>query len=134
MHTLQRFHESFDRCVARPGFLEAFYERFMETSDEVRVKFADTRFDRQIGLLRASLHLVSLLAAPPDEVVGEFERIARRHSQAELDIRPELYEVWLDCLVDTVEEFDAAFSDEVARAWRDALRPGIEFMIARYSR
>ncbi len=132
MDTLQRFHESFDRCTARSGFLRAFYERFMGVSEEVREKFRETRFEHQVHLLRASLHLVSMLAAPPDEVMAELDRIARRHARDDLDIRPQLYEDWLDSLVATVADFDPMFGEEVAEAWHDILQPGIAFMTARY--
>ena len=53
-------------------------------------------------------------------------------SRAELDIKPELYDLWLDRLVQAVREFDPKFDPEIETAWRRVLRPGIEFMKSRY--
>ena len=60
------------------------------------------------------------------------DRIAERHGRDKLDIRPELYEVWLDALVTTARELDDEFDDETEAVWREMIRPGIEIMQARY--
>ena len=39
---------------------------------------------------------------------------------------------WLDCLVQAVKEHDPEASEETEALWRDAMRPGIAFMRARY--
>ncbi len=51
---------------------------------------------------------------------------AKRHSRAELDIKPELYDLWLDQLVQAVREFDRMFDTEIEAAWRRLLQAGIE--------
>ena len=71
----------------------------------------------------------AVLGHPEGDV--HLTRIARRHSRAALAIRPELYDLWLDCLIRAVREFDRSFSGETERAWRSVLR-GIEFMKSRY--
>lgn len=70
------------------------------------------------------------LGAP--EGHAHLERIARLHNRDRLDIRPEFYDLWFDCLIVTVKEFDSLFGPAVERAWRDVLTPGIEFMKSRY--
>ena len=64
--------------------------------------------------------------------VAYLERIAQRHGRADLDIPPELYELWLDSLVATARELDPQFDDETETVWREMIRPGIEIMQARY--
>jgi hypothetical protein len=54
--------------------------------------------------------------------------LSRIHGARGRDIPVELYDVWLDCLVETVREHDPLASDNVALAWRIAMTPGIEFM------
>ena len=49
-----------------------------------------------------------------------------------LAIRPELYDLWLDCLIRAVREHDRSFSSETERAWRNVMERGIEFMKSRY--
>ena len=130
---IQRARDSLERCNAGSGFLERFYELFMATSPEIREKFADTDFERQRKALRDSLFLMLSAAGTTKGLAHrELEKLARRHSRAQLDIKPEWYALWLDCLLEAVSEHDPEFSPEIDEAWRDSLRPGIELLIAAY--
>jgi hemoglobin-like flavoprotein len=71
--------------------------------------------------------IVSTIEQKPEGDV-HLERIAVRHSRKGLDIRPHLYDQWLECLVQAVRECDPLFSDETEQAWRRVVRVGIEFM------
>ena len=55
---------------------------------------------------------------------GDLPRIAARHSRNDLDIRPELYDLWAECLVATARECDPGFgprsSGRGARCWGSA--------------
>jgi hemoglobin-like flavoprotein len=73
-----------------------------------------------------------MLASDDSEKKLHLERLAKRHSRAEMDIKPELYDLWLDRLVQAVEEFDPMFNMEIEIAWRRLLQPGIDFMKSRY--
>ena len=53
-------------------------------------------------------------------------------SALERGIAPELYEEWLESLIQTVREFDLEFTDEVELSWRVVLSPGITYMKFRY--
>ena len=55
----------------------------------------------------------------------QLEDLALRHSTLRLTRRP--YEIFLDTLVKTIEEFGKDGPDELA-AWRCALEPGIAFL------
>ena len=55
-----------------------------------------------------------------------------RHSRRGVDIAPHLYELWLDALCEAVEEHDPEFTAELGKQWREAMRPGIELIVARY--
>jgi hemoglobin-like flavoprotein len=61
-------------------------------------------------------------------------QLAERHSKQGVDVPPELYSVWLDCLIETVRRFDPKFNDEVGNAWRRVFSKGIEFMASKYNR
>src|SRR5262249_18015906 len=63
---------------------------------------------------------------------GDLPRIAARHSKKDLDIRPGLYDTWLECLIATVRTQDPQFSAEVETAWRETLAFGITYMRERY--
>ncbi len=134
----QLFNESYERVVGlrdpRLGgdrFFDRFYELFIASSEEVREKFANTDMERQRRMLKQSL--VYLINYYGSNNVDEFLlRIARRHSHADLDIRPGLYDLWLEKLLETVAEFDRHFDDDVARGWRLVLGPGIAYMRSMY--
>ena len=49
---------------------------------------------------------VMMLGSSESERVAYLDRLARLHSRAELDISSKLYDLWLDQLVQAVQEFD----------------------------
>jgi len=56
------------------------------------------------------------------------EHIAESHSANGYNISPELYDYWLDSLMEVVLAFDRDFDEEVDLAWRMIMAPGISFM------
>lgn len=131
--TIARFDASLERCTASPEFADRFYDRFLASSPKVRQRFAKTDFARQKRALRASLNLMLLVAADeekgPARYLGD---IAERHSKRDLDIGAELYDLWLDTLLETVKECDPQFSPEVERAWERVMMVGISYLLLRY--
>jgi hemoglobin-like flavoprotein len=73
-----------------------------------------------------------MLTSGESEREAQLESLARRHGRAELDIKPELYDLWLDRLVQAVSEADPKFDAAIEVAWRRVLQPGIDFMKSRY--
>ena len=134
---VETFRSSVSRCLARPDFMKDFYELFIGSSEEVREKFRNTDLEQQRRMVADSLHLMAVAAQSPGReqsvAWSEMARLAKRHAQADRDIRPGLYDAWLDCLLQAVRKHDPEFSPAIEAAWRDTLRPGIEYMQARYS-
>ena len=130
--TLKRFDDSLRRCNSNPAFLDRFYDKFLTSSPKVRRKFAHTDFVVQKRALRASLHLMPLAAGDPDGPGRYLRDLAGRHSQTQLNIGAELYDLWLDSLLETVKECDPKFSPEVETAWEDVMMVGIQYMLKKY--
>jgi hemoglobin-like flavoprotein len=130
----ETFRASLKRCLADTRFLHDFYELLMASSDEVRDKFSKTEFPRQTRVLADSLYLMAVASESTADAMAwkELDRLAVLHSREQLDIRPEFYGIWLDCLVKTAGEYDSEFSPETEDAWRSALAPGIEHLRSRY--
>ena len=126
------FNSSYERCQSSPGFLERFYEIFLGSSAEVAEKFKHTDFARQREVLKASLYMLMLASLGTPEALQHLERMAQLHSRKQLDIRPELYDLWLTCMLKAVKEHDRLFDDKTEQAWRRVLQHGIEFIKARY--
>lgn len=129
---ISSFAPSLDRCLGHPRFLDRFYENFMASSPAIAERFRHTDFDRQKAALTQSLYLLVLALEGGQPAIDYLDRVARRHGRAALDVEPELYDGWLECLIQTVREHDREFSDEVERGWRETMRFGIAFMRARY--
>ena len=130
--TLKRFDDSLRRCNSNPAFLDHFYDKFLTSSPKVRRKFTHTDFVVQKRALRASLHLMPLAAGDPDGPGRYLRDLAGRHSQTQLNIGAELYDLWLDSLLETVKECDPKFSPEVETAWEDVMMVGIQYMLKKY--
>ena len=129
------FEESYDRLVGHgigitdrgQVFFRRFYEVFSASSDEVAHKFADTDIDKQVRVLqKAMFHLISFYLV---KNTNHFmEDIALSHDQDHLDINPELYDLWLDALLQTVAEMDVQAREGTELAWKIVMMPGILYL------
>lgn len=129
------FNDSFERCMQNaraPGFLDRFYEIFIASSLEVAQKFLKTNFQNQVQALKASLCFLMMASGGSQEAMLHLEEMAQLHDRQHLNIRPELYDLWLTCLLEAVREYDKSFDTETELAWRRVLGFGIDFMKARY--
>lgn len=126
------FNSSYERCQRKPGFLERFYEIFLGSSQEVVEKFRNTDFARQTLVLKGSLYMLMLASGGTPEALQHLERMAQLHSRKQLNIRPELYDLWLTCMLKAVAEFDPLFDEKTEQAWRHLLQHGIDYIKARY--
>ncbi len=123
---------SFDRCEAAEDFAEQFYGLFLESSPELAPLFAKTDFAKQRKLLRATVYIMVTRSVEDPQAKEALERIGHSHARLELDIRPELYELWLDSLCETVKRMDPEWTPEIEREWRERMRPGIELITSLY--
>jgi hemoglobin-like flavoprotein len=130
----QTFLDSLNRCLKEPRFLEEFYAVFMASSPEVREKFRDTDPVKQARVLADSLYALAVVAQGTEgsPAWGDFPRLAERHSRRDLDIRPEMYDLWLDCLLGAARRCDRLFSPQIEQAWRETLAIGIEYLRSRH--
>ncbi|EAR20356.1 globin [Nitrococcus mobilis] len=129
------FNDSYERCIDNPnppGFLQRFYKVFLSSSEEVAEKFKNTDFEKQTRVLKASLYYLMLSCNGSPEAMAHLRRIACLHSRKQLDIRPELYDLWLASLLQAAREYDPRFDQQTETAWRQVLSHGIDFMKSRY--
>jgi pantothenate kinase-related protein Tda10/hemoglobin-like flavoprotein len=115
------FLQSLLRCEAQPDFIPRFYRHFIGSSAEVAFKFRFTDFERQQHMLLRSLQLCAQATAGDPDGLAELSARAETHSRSHLDIKPELYTLWLDAAIETVRECDPAWSPEVSAAWRQVV-------------
>ncbi len=119
-------NDSLDRLIAHPRSLDLFYEKFIGGSEAVAVKFAAADMQHQKRALKASLYTAMLAADGNQPAIEQLRRLSKIHH--ELDVEPELYDLWLDCLIDTVHECAGTFDVRIDRVWRDVLAVAINIM------
>ncbi|MBV2132382.1 globin [Pseudomonas sp. MAP12] len=130
MMPTNRVMQSYGRCCASPGFFDSFYQRFLASSPIIRDKFTATDMLAQKQLLRAGiLNLVLYARGMPDSKLRD---LGHSHSREGFDIRPELYELWLEALLQTVAEHDREAGADDLRAWREVLGKGIALIKSYY--
>ncbi len=131
------FNDSYARVNGRfgadAGFFQRFYEIFLDRSDGARAHFSGTDLGRQKRMVHESFAFMLGFAAT--RTSGDYlERIALRHGKSDLNISVDLYDEWLDALVETVRECDPRYDADVDAAWRIMLAPGVAFMKSFYDR
>jgi hemoglobin-like flavoprotein len=122
-----------DSHNGRFDFYDSFYLRFISSSPEIAEKFRGTDMTTQKKFLKESL--VYMMNFGKSREAGDYLlSLAQTHSRKGKDICPYLYDVWLECMVETAKDFDPQFNQEVALAWRVLLAPGITFMKHKYDK
>ena len=106
------------------AFFSAFYRRFLANS-EIAELFEHVDMDRQAEMLRRSLFTLASFYVL-DDASPELRRLAEVHER--LGLRPHLFDFWLQCLLDTVKEFDPCCDEATLLAWGWALAPGITYI------
>ncbi|HUF75942.1 MAG TPA: hypothetical protein VMM35_06670 [Longimicrobiales bacterium] len=122
--------QSYSRCLRSPDFLPRFYEHLLASDPAIPPMFADTQFPRQYRLLQHALGLLLSYGNRPDDML--LERLAAKHSAQSINVRPPMYTLFVDSLLATIREFDDRCDGEVEGAWREALRPGLDYMKSKY--
>mgnify|MGYP001607730907 CR=1 FL=1 len=123
------FNNSFQRAIVpdHHNFYKHFYQNLVAADPEIAELFAKTDMERQIDMLIQSMtHIMSFSATlkPTDEL----KKIAKLHGSGKLAIPAKYYDVWLDCMIKTVEEFDPKFDENIETSWRILMAPGLAYM------
>lgn len=130
--TIELAKSSYRRCMAANGFFRAFYQEFFRVCPPAAPMFAKADFERQHKLLQ---HGLGLLLNYPGQSKSDppiLERLAQRHSRADLNVDPSLYDSFLEALITTVGKFDPEYTAKTGDAWRTAVKPGMEYMKSKY--
>jgi hemoglobin-like flavoprotein len=129
------FDQSYERVkrVVKNGksFFDAFYENFTNSSPEVASHFRHTDMAKQKKMLEKSFYSLFIFYAT-NNANDYLEKIAERHNKSHANIPPDLYDVWLECLINTVAEYDPLFDEDVDLSWRVVLSSGITYMKFKY--
>lgn len=124
--------QSYGRCCVHPDFFNTFYETFMAKSPAIPAFFSHTDMTAQKIVLRTGIaHLIGF-AKGKGIAQRKIEELGESHNRENLKISPELYNLWIDALLESVRQYDPQFDLDSEAAWRKVLARGIELMKSRY--
>ena len=129
---LEAIKASYDRCCASPDFIATFYEHFLAKSPEIAELFQNTDFEKQHKALEASLWQMVMHGTGYRDVHHAIMLNAEIHSRRFLNVRPELYPLWLDSLCEAIRDHDPEYSAKLELQWRAVMQKGIDEMVAAY--
>jgi len=113
------FRASLSRATQHPAFFQLFYQRFMESSDEIAAMFQDRDVERIQKKLKMTLETVHEHAEGQPGLGMYLEMLGRIHQR--LKITPAQFDLWRDALIATASECDEAFDQDVRNAWKWAI-------------
>jgi hemoglobin-like flavoprotein len=106
-----------------------FYELLLDSDPRIKVLFSKTDFNKQTDLL---IHgIIVLLEYADGKSMGKMaiNRLGELHSRKRMNITPDMYPIWVNCLMKTVSEMDPEFTPELEDQWRKSLQKGLDIMI-----
>ncbi len=122
--------QSYGRCCASEGFFDSFYRYFLASSPQIRDRFTNTDMAAQKHLLRHGiLNLVMYARGMPDT---KLRALGVTHARDGFNIRPELYDLWLDSLQQAIGDHDKACNADILQAWHEVLSKGINVIKSEY--
>lgn len=129
---ISRVRLSYGRAIARPEFLERFYEIFLSCDAAVARKFIHTDLKKQQELLAMSVNMVILF--PQDNKIARnaVTRIRESHGREGLGIEPRFYQLWTESLLQAVSEHDPEFDKALAQSWRNVVQVAIDYILEGY--
>lgn len=131
----EKFNDSYERIFsydkssngANDDFYNLFLQIFTAKSEKISIAFNNVELKQQQKMMKASLmYLINV--AGSKSLLPAVEHIAEAHSDNGYNIQPELYDHWLESLIDSVRAFDPKFDEDVALSWHMTVAPGISFM------
>lgn len=131
---VESVRQSYKRCCEKEEFVKLFYEDFLQQSNELAALFANTDWNKQRGLLRASLQSAIIYAGNEQVSAAKehIETIGCSHNHAHLNIKPEWYPLWMATMLRTIEKCGSCFSPALEQAWRAVLTLSINIIISKY--
>ncbi|MDH5648545.1 MAG: globin [Gammaproteobacteria bacterium] len=131
---IDKVRVSYGKCLQDPHFIDKFYDRFLASSPEIKPRFSNTDYAKQKQILGHAINMLVMFPKGNRIAVNVLERVRETHSSSQLNIRPELYQLWKRCLMETVRECDPTAATEILLAWDAILQLGIDFIVRGYKK
>jgi hemoglobin-like flavoprotein len=126
---------SYGRCLKAKDFWGDFYDIFLASSPEIGRMFQSTDIEKQKKIINSSLNFVLMYAKDPSSAFAnnELNKIGVTHDNTHRNVRPDMYRLWIDSLVQAVKKNDGErFTPELEKSWREVLEPAIALLKSKY--
>ncbi|MFP4560497.1 MAG: globin [Thiohalorhabdus sp.] len=123
---------SLGRCLLNGDVFGTFYNIFLDSDPRVRELFANTEWEAQKALLRQGVNNVISFYEGSATAQAAMDRIRQTHSKAQMNIPPDLYDFWVDSMVEAVRRHDPELDAELEAAWKEVLTHGVDYVRAGY--
>ncbi|MFC4260936.1 globin [Marinobacter lacisalsi] len=130
MNPTDNVFQSYGRCCRDEQFFINFYTFFMDSSEQIRERFANTDMAAQRHLLRNGIMQLILTARGMSD--RKLRALGESHDRHHYNIDPAWYELWLTALMKAVRHHDPEYSPALEEEWHEVLRPGIDLIRGAY--
>lgn len=129
---IDKVRASYGRCLQNNRFMDKFYERFLNSNPEIKVRFQNTDFGKQKQLLSHGLNMMIMFTKGNKIAETVVNRIRDSHNSNNMDIRLDLYRFWKNSLIQTIKECDTLIDNDTVIAWNEVLQIGIDYIVSGY--
>ena len=124
--------QSFGRCLNHGDLIGRFYEILLQADPMIPRKFINTDMEKQKKLLVHSINLALMFAENDPVGKNGLLRLRESHNKKHLDIKPDLYPLWIDSFLQAVSEIDPEYNDEIKFSWYTALKKTTDYLAEGY--
>jgi hypothetical protein len=124
---------SYARCRERGGFVKSFYQQLWARDATIQHRFRNTDMARQELIMREAINTLLMFASGSVVARMGLDRIAVMHDHTHHAVPPAVYSLFTEVLIDTARTWDPRWEPRLEQQWRAALRPGLDYMAARFS-
>jgi len=117
---------SFARVSLDPGFIEQFYDFFLQSHPSIEPMFAHVDMVKQRQVLRSGIAMLLLFARGDEMSKMILDRVIEKHKL--LNLSPDLFQYWEESLLKALRGFDGNWNPELERIWRKTLSKGIAYL------
>ena len=123
--------DSWER-IGSENLVEQFYPRFLAADPRIAPYFANTNMLKQKKVLEQAFVNALRFAGGDPESVEKVGFLAGTHCKRRMNILPELFTIWLEAVLETLQSLDSEWNSQLESLWRSQLEPVIEFVTSRY--
>jgi len=124
--------KSLGRSLIKGDVFGTFYDIFLQGDPRILERFQNTEWEEQKRLLRQGVNNVLSFYEGSATAKSTLDRLRETHGSGQMNIPPDLYDVWVESMIHAVGQHDDQFDDELAEKWREVLTYGVDYVRSGY--